>query len=84
MVVPNGETCNCGKQGCLETVASEWALELKASKALGRELHLNEILELAKSGDKKVLKELEEMCDYLAFGVACVVNVFTACASCLM
>ena len=76
VVVPNGETCNCGKRGCLETVASEWALELKTSKALGRDVHLNEILDLAKSGDKKVLKELEQMCDYLAFGVACVVNIF--------
>lgn len=76
VVVIDGEICNCGKRGCLETVASEWALELKASKALGRKVQLNEILELAKSGDEKVLLELEHMCDYLALGVACVINIF--------
>ncbi len=72
----DGEVCKCGKRGCLETVASEWALELKASKALGRKVQLPEILELAKAGDERVLQELEHMCDHLALGVACVINVF--------
>jgi predicted NBD/HSP70 family sugar kinase len=76
VVVIDGELCNCGKRGCLETVASEWALELKTSKALGRKVHLTEILELANAGNEQTLLELERMCDYLALGVACVINIF--------
>jgi len=72
----DGELCNCGKRGCLESVASEWALEAKTSRALGRTVKLDEILELAKAGDERVEKELEQMCDYLALGVACVINIF--------
>ncbi len=75
-IVANGVVCNCGKKGCLETVASEWALEAKTSQAIGREVKIEEILKLAKSGDERVQKELEQMCDYLALGVACVVNIF--------
>jgi len=75
-MVADGDLCNCGKRGCLEAVASEWALEAKTSRVLGRAVKVDEILELAKSGDERVHKELEQMCDYLALGVACVVNIF--------
>lgn len=75
-IVTDGPICHCGKKGCLETVASEWALVAKTSFALGRKVKLDEIIELAKSHDKRVLKELDQMCEYLALGVACVVNIF--------
>lgn len=75
-IVTDGPVCHCGKKGCLETVASEWALVAKTSFALGRKVKLDEIIELARSGDKRVLKELDQMCEYLALGVACVVNIF--------
>lgn len=75
-IVSQGEVCHCGKTGCLETVASEWALEAKVSRALGRTVKLEELLELAEAGDACVLRELEQMCDYLALGVACVINIF--------
>lgn len=75
-IVADGVTCNCGKKGCLETVASEWALEAKTSEVLGRPIKLKELLELAKAGDERVLKELEQMCEYLALGLAIVINIF--------
>lgn len=75
-IVTNGPVCHCGKKGCLETVASEWALVAKISLVLGRKVKLDEILELAKSGDEQVQHELNQMCEYLALGVACVVNIF--------
>jgi predicted NBD/HSP70 family sugar kinase len=75
-IVADGIVCNCGKKGCLETVASEWALEMKTTQVLGRPIKLKELLELAKSGDEQVQKELEQMCEYLALGVACVINIF--------
>lgn len=75
-MVADGDVCHCGKNGCLETVASEWALESKVSTALERPVKIDEILALAKSGNEPVLKEINQMCDYLALGVACVVNIF--------
>ena len=75
IVEPGGELCRCGKRGCLETVASEWALEAKVSRLMRRTIKVDEILELAQSGDKQVQLELEKMCDSLAFGVASVVNI---------
>lgn len=75
-VVTDGALCKCGKRGCLETVASEWALEANTSKALGRNIKLDEILQLAVAGDQVVLNEIDQMCEYLAIGVACVINIF--------
>jgi N-acetylglucosamine repressor len=75
-IVSNGEVCHCGKVGCLETVASEWSLEVKFSKAFRRPVSIDEILELATAGDDDVLQALNEMCAQLARGLACVVNIF--------
>jgi N-acetylglucosamine repressor len=74
-IVPEGDICRCGKKGCLETVASEWALEAKVSLALRRTVKMHEILEMARAGHRQVLAELENMCHYLAIGVAHVVNI---------
>ena len=74
-IVPEGDICHCGKKGCLETVASEWALEARVSLALRRTVKMHEILEMAHAGNKQVLTELENMCNYLAIGVAHVVNI---------
>ena len=74
-LVPDGETCHCGNRGCLETVASEWALEARLSHTLERPVKINEILDLAQNGNQLVLQELGRMEDYLAMGVAYVVNL---------
>ena len=74
-VVHNGELCHCGKRGCLETVASEWALVEKMSLLLRRPIEIDEILDMARSGNNQVLLELEKMCEYLAIGVAHVINI---------
>jgi len=74
-VVPDGDICHCGKRGCLETVASEWALEERMSRLMRRRIKINEILELAQSGNRECQLELERMCEYLAIGVAIVVNI---------
>lgn len=74
-IVPEGDACHCGRRGCLETVASEWALEAKISRALRRTVRIPEILEMAQAGNKQVLFELENMCTYLAIGIAHVINI---------
>lgn len=75
LIVPDGEMCVCGKRGCLESVASEWAIEKRMSGILGRPVRINEVLEMAQAGDKQAINELERMCEYLAIGLAHVVNI---------
>jgi len=74
-VVHDGELCHCGKRGCLETVASEWALESRMSLLMRRPIEIDEILNMGNSGNEQVRLELERMCDYLAIGVAHVINI---------
>lgn len=74
-VVQNGELCHCGKRGCLETVASEWALEARMSLLMRRPVEIDEILDMVRSGNNQVLSELERMCEYLAIGMAYVINI---------
>jgi predicted NBD/HSP70 family sugar kinase len=74
-IVPDGDMCHCGNRGCLETVASEWSLKARVSLLTKRPVEINEILDMAQSGNKQVHMELEKMCDYLAIGVAHVVNI---------
>lgn len=74
--VPNGNLCRCGRRGCLETVASEWALVDRVAKRLERPIELEEVLALALDGDKLVRAELNRVCKYLSMALAHVVNLF--------
>jgi N-acetylglucosamine repressor len=75
-IVPGGRKCHCGRRGCLETVASEWALVERVSERLGRTVEFDEIMSLALQGDKLVRSELNRLCKYLAVALAHVVNLF--------
>lgn len=48
VVVENGERCNCGNDGCLETVASSRAL-VKQAQALARREPTSRLNRLVKS-----------------------------------
>jgi N-acetylglucosamine repressor len=75
-IVPSGRKCHCGRRGCLETVASEWALVERVSERLGRTVEFDEVMSLALHGDKLVRSELNRLCKYLAVALAHVVNLF--------
>lgn len=75
-MVPNGRKCHCGRRGCLETVASEWALLERIAERLERPVDFDEVMTLALKGDKLVRSELNRLCKYLAIAIAHVVNLF--------
>ena len=75
-VAPNGAKCGCGNHGCLETVATDTSLATAISKSLGRTVDIEEAIELIKSGKFSSTKELDQIVEYLAIGVAAVINIF--------
>ncbi|HEX4611707.1 MAG TPA: ROK family transcriptional regulator [Urbifossiella sp.] len=75
-VADGGRPCGCGNHGCLETVASDRALALRASEVVGRDVDVDEVLDLLKTGAVDLSVELRAAVKYLAVGVAAVLNLF--------
>jgi predicted NBD/HSP70 family sugar kinase len=75
-VAPKGRSCGCGNRGCLETVASDSALAAQVSRRLGRQIDIDELVRLARSGEIDLEQDYKEVVDYLAIGLATVINVF--------
>jgi len=75
-VVPDGKRCGCGNRGCLETVATDTALATAVSKSLGRDVNIEEVISLAETAGLEIDEELSRTLEYLAIGVATVINLF--------
>ena len=72
----NGQRCGCGNTGCLETVATDAAFARAVSKRLGEAMEVEQIIHLAQEKKIDVSAELERTLDYLAVGIAAVINIF--------
>jgi predicted NBD/HSP70 family sugar kinase len=89
-VALNGPECRCGKRGCLEAIAGEYAITGKMAELIRgkgapilRRLAKNpekpkisEILAAFENHDKDVEPALFECIEYLAVGAANVINLF--------
>jgi predicted NBD/HSP70 family sugar kinase len=72
----NGKPCGCGNRGCLETVATDTALAAAVSARVGKTLSINDVVAGVQAGELKVEAEIERVLQYLAVGLAAVVNLF--------
>ncbi|MDE5977186.1 MAG: ROK family glucokinase [Turicibacter sp.] len=81
VVLENGNPCNCGKKGCLETVASATGIVLETKKYLAscdepstlRDLEILEakdVFDAAKAGDAVGLKMVEQLGRYIGLAAA--------------
>ena len=75
-VVSNGLRCHCGNRGCLETVASQWALVDRVSQRLKRDVDMDEVVNLVRDGNVVATSEVRRLCKYLAIGLSHAVNMF--------
>jgi N-acetylglucosamine repressor len=75
-VAADGRRCGCGNRGCLETVASDLSLAWRVSRKLSRSVCVEEVIDLARSGECDLSDELTDVCHFLAIGVAAVINLF--------
>jgi glucokinase len=74
-LVPKGEPCSCGNQGCFERYCSSIALERMTSRHLGIQISSREIL-LQANQNPDLSKILDEYTQYLAIAVGSLVNIF--------
>ena len=75
-VVPNGRICGCGNQGCLETVATDSAFAQAISERIGRNINVNEAVDLIRRGELDAKNELRTTCEYLAIAMSAAINIF--------
>jgi predicted NBD/HSP70 family sugar kinase len=75
-VCPDGPPCGCGNRGCLETVASVAAIARRVARRLGRAVDDDEVIRLAQSGGLDREGDCGEFVQYLAIGLAAVINLF--------
>jgi glucokinase len=76
-VVPTGNPCGCGNQGCLEKHASATAVTVMARLLnLGDHLSSKEVYDLAKQGNEKAQRIWKLMGEALGVALAMLVNTF--------
>lgn len=75
-VNPEGERCNCGSWGCLETEVSAPKIvkNYKALKKIGKEITAEEVYKKACAGDKAALEAYAKAGRYLGIGLAMAIN----------
>lgn len=70
-----GNTCYCGKQGCIETFLSGPGLARQMEAATGKHLEASEIAHLADAGDPDCQHQMQNYEDRMARGLAHVINI---------
>jgi glucokinase len=76
-VVPNGNPCGCGNQGCLEKHASATAVTAMARLLnLGETMSAKQVYDLAKAGNEKAQRIWTIMGESLGIALAMLVNAF--------
>ncbi len=76
VIVENGETCTCGRRGCLEAYVSVRALIRDARAAAGQEMTPEEIFRQAASGDVRFEELIDRYARRLGNGLVNIVNIF--------
>lgn len=85
-VVLDGPECSCGLKGCLEAVASGWAIGHAAERAVeagestllanrSRPLDARAVAEAASAGDAVAQRILSEVGSYIGMGISTLVNL---------
>lgn len=76
VVVPRGEACVCGNQGCLEAIASAAAIARRYSRMSGREVAgAREVVEAMVAGDPIASAVWDSAIDALALGLSHVASL---------
>jgi len=73
----NGRKCTCGRNGCWEAYASEYALIHDATYLLKeKELTLEKLITLAEENHKEVLQLFDDIGHYIGLGITNLIYTF--------
>lgn len=75
-VAPDGPLCDCGKKGCLEALVSDPAIMKRIHSAVGRDLTMEQAVDLARQGDSVALGIFAAAGRTLGTAVADLINIF--------
>ncbi len=75
-VKPEGPICTCGRNGCLEALASGSAIGREGTNRFGRPMKSEEVFQLAEQGNEMAKQILAEAIDALAFAIGAAANLF--------
>ncbi|MGN9893777.1 ROK family transcriptional regulator [Micromonospora sp. L31] len=67
--------CPCGRRGCVEAVAGTPAIVAEVSRGHGRELSIDEVLDLAHRGDSVAVRTFEQAATVIGTAIATLVNL---------
>lgn len=76
IVVPDGEPCRCGNQGCWELYSAEPGLFKRLADHQQHHLSYKEVQQLIESKDSETLKEIDDFIIYLSIGINNIINMF--------
>lgn len=92
VVETDGDKCNCGNYGCLETMSSNNNIIKKAVKFIKQgattilnekdvnKLNINDICDAAKNGDELSITILKEAARYIGIGITNLINILNPTA----
>jgi glucokinase len=91
-VIPDGPDCACGKKGCIESLASGWALKKYTLEAFQKAPHTSPLFELGsinpdsidaellihayRKGDKQAVEIINRGFEYLGLGISNAIALF--------
>lgn len=97
VIVKDGEPCSCGRNGCWESYASATALirQTKAAMELDKSSIMWELsdngehvsgrtaFDAMRKGDETAKRVVSEFCEYVACGLANIINIFQPEVACI-
>ena len=76
VIEARGPRCHCGSRGCLEALASGWAIAREAKRRLKKRMTAEMVHRAAREGDPLAREVIERAGEYLGIGLANLVNLF--------
>ncbi len=76
-IVPDGETCMCGKRGCWETLVGSRIAVQNYKKRTGKEIPFEELVQLLRRDDPNSVEIFTKMALALGIGIGSLVNIFS-------
>jgi len=72
--------CRCGKRGCVEAYAGGWAIARDLSRELGRDMSVDDVVDLLRAGDSTTVRLVRDAGSILGASLATAVSLLNPSA----